>query len=317
MSTELLVLSGPEVDTLLDRDALRLALADGFRRLSDGQVRAPTRTGVDTGAGAIYAMTAWMPGAPYGMKLVSVFDGNDELGLPSHQAMISLFDPVTGTPTAVLDGTVITALRTAAAAALSVELLARPEARTLAIIGAGVQGAAHLEAVPRVRDVTDIRIVSRSEGGAATLAATHERARAVGSVQQAVTGADIVCLCTGSASPVLDAAWIEPGTHVTSVGFAPPGSELPLELLARVGCLAVEGRAAFTPPPGGCVELAGIDPGRGTELGELVAGRAPGRHDANEITLYTSMGHAMEDLVAAGLVVDAARRVGLGQRILL
>jgi ornithine cyclodeaminase/alanine dehydrogenase-like protein (mu-crystallin family) len=177
-----------------------------------------------------------------------------------------------------------------------------------------VQGQAHLQLLPRVRGITEIRVASRRAPDAEALAATDSRARAVGSVREAVRDADIVCLCTSSATPVIEASWLAPGAHVTSVGYAPPGGELPADVVHHA-TLAVESRLSFSPPPGGCAELAGLDPTRGRELGELLSGRAPGRSSPTELTAYKSMGHAMEDLVVAEHVYRRARDQGVGQMV--
>src|SRR5207237_1028657 len=148
---------------------------------------------------------------------------NHQHGLPSHLALIALFDEQTGRPLALMDGTHITAVRTAAAAALSTRLLARPDVRVLAILGAGVQGRHHLETMPRVRDFHEIRVASRNRDHAEALASTISRARAMTDFEQAVRGADVVCCCTDSTEPVIARAWLRPGAHVTSVGSNPAG----------------------------------------------------------------------------------------------
>jgi ornithine cyclodeaminase/alanine dehydrogenase-like protein (mu-crystallin family) len=259
---------------------------------------------------------AWIDGHPMAVKLVSTFPGNRDRGIPTIQGVIALVDAGTGTPLAIMDGSHITAMRTAGGAALSARCLARADARVLAIVGAGVQGQAHLQLIPRVRGITEIRVTSRRVADAEALAATDVRAHAVTSVRDAVRDADIVCLCTTSDTPVIEAEWLAPGAHVTSVGYAPPGGELPPEVVRRAR-LAVESRLSFDPPPGGCAELAGLDPALGTELGELLAGRAPGRTSPTELTAYKSMGHAMEDLVVAALVYRRAREQGVGRPVRL
>lgn len=307
-----LLLGDAEVRTLLDPDELLAALADGFIALSEGKVRAPTRTALEAkGGGHLLVKPAWLDGHPMGVKLVSTFPGNRERGLPTIQALIALVDAETGTPTAVLDGAHITAMRTAGGAALSARCLAREDARVLAIIGAGVQGLAHLQLLPRVRTFTEIRVASRRLADAEALAATDPRAKAAASIEEAVRGADVICLCTTSGTPVIEEGWLSPGAHVTSVGYAPPGGELPVALVRRAR-LAVESRLSFEPPPAGCAELAGLDPMLGTELGALLSGRAPGRASDTELTVYKSMGHAMEDLVVAELVHRKARERGMG-----
>ena len=305
------MLSDDDVRRLLDLDELLEALARGFSALSAGQVSAPPRHGVDVPAGFMLSMVAHAPGHPMGVKLVSVFHGNHHLGLPGHLALISLFDERTGAPLAVMNGTYITAMRTAGAAALSARLLARPDSRTLAVIGAGVQGAAHVQMLSRVREFADIRVVSASLDEAQRLAAGDARITPMASAEDAVRGADVVCLCTTSPSPVVHRRWLSPGTHVTSVGYMPPGSELASDVLdtARV---FVETRLAYAAPPAGCAELAGRDASQGTELGEVLMGTRPGRESAEETTVYKSMGHAVEDLVAAQLVHQRATREGVG-----
>src|SRR5271157_2831497 len=157
----ILMLNETEVQRLLDPDALLDALAEGFSALSSDLVDAPKRIGVSVpNTGFLLAMPTYQQGREITVKLVSVFHGNEQLGIPGHQALICLFDPQTGTPLSIMDGTYITALRTAGAAALSTRLLARMDTRVLAIVGAGVQGHAHLKMLPRVREFSAIRIAS-------------------------------------------------------------------------------------------------------------------------------------------------------------
>ena len=314
---ELLLLGREEVQTLLDPDALLTVLADGFIALSAGQVQAPPRSELGaSGTGHLLVKPAWIDGHPMAVKLVSTFLGNRDRGMPTIQAVIALVDATNGTPLAIMDGSHITAMRTAGGAALSAKCLARADARVLAIVGAGVQGLAHLQLLPRVRGITEIRVVSRRHADAEAVAATDARAHAVTSIREAVRDADVVCLCTSSDTPVIEADWLAPGAHVTSVGYAPPGGEMPLEVVRRA-TLTVESRLSFSPPPAGCAELAGLDPTLGIELGELLAGRAPGRTSATELTAYKSMGHAMEDLVVAELVYRRARERGVGRAVQL
>ena len=313
---EVLILSQDDVKQLLDFDELLDALGAGFKALSAGQVTAPPRNEVTVPAGFLLGMPAHLPGDNIAMKMVSVFHDNRRLGIPGHQALICLFDPDTGSTRAVMDGTYITAIRTAGAAAVSARLLARPDARTLAIIGAGAQGEAHLRLLPRVRDFQEVRVASLDWADAQRLAALDPRAVALESFQAAVQGADVVCLCTTASQPVVARDWLTPGAHVSSVGYMPPGGELAREI-AEQGHLFVETRLAFAPTPVGCGELAGLDPALGTELGEALLGRRPGRRSVDELTVYKSMGHAMEDMVAANLVYRHARQSGAGQMVKL
>ena len=309
---EVLMLSQAEVRRLLDRDRLIDALEEGFRALSSGSADVPPRVAANTPDGYLAAMPGFGKGLGLATKLVSVFPGNHRLGLPSHQALVCLFDAETGSPVAIMDGTYLTAIRTAGTAAVSVRHLARPDARVLAIIGAGVQGASHLEMLPRVREFTEIRVASRTFASASALAELDSRAEAVDSYEAAVRGADVVALCTHSGEPIIRREWLSPGTHVTSVGFAAPHGELDRSI-AEQGALYVESRAAaFQPPPVGCVELVGMAPTSATEIGELLLGLARGRETGDDLTVYKSMGHAIEDVAAAALVYKSALREHAG-----
>ena len=314
---DILMLNETEVQRLLDPDALLDALAEGFKAQSSGLVDAPKRIGASVpDIGFLLAMPAYQQGREVTVKLVSVFHGNKRLGIPTHQALICLFDPQTGTPLSFMDGTYITALRTAGAAALSTRLLARTDTRVLAIVGAGVQGRSHLKMLPRVRTFSEIRIASRHFANAEQLAAADSRARAVETAEEAVRGADVVCLCTSAVEPVVSLDWLAPGMHVTSVGYAPPGGELDRRVVEQ-GRLFVETRLAFEPPPAGCAELAGLDPGVGTELGQVLLGKSLGRQSQDEITVYKAMGHASEDMAAASLVYHRAKQDGAGRTVVL
>jgi alanine dehydrogenase len=311
---EVLVLSEADVAGLLDLEQLLAALADALVRHSAGEASVPPRVAASAEAGLLGVMPVHLPGVALGAKLVSVFPGNHQRGTPSHQALIALFDPADGTPLALLDGTRITAARTGAAAAVAAGALARPDAAVLAILGAGVQGRSHLEAFPLVRDFGEIRVASRTPGHARALAESHPVARAAGSFQEAVAGADVVCCCTDAREPILEAGWLAPGAHVSSVGgtFGPeldPG-------IVRSGRVFVEWRGAATNrPPAGAHDLQGLDPADVTEIGEVLAGTRPGRTSRDQLTVYKSTGHAVEDAAAAGLVYRRALEMGAGTTI--
>lgn len=313
---ELLILGESDVQRLLDLDELVDALAAAFVELSEGRTSVPPRVAARTGSGLLAAMPGYLPGAGLGAKLVTVFPGNHAAGLPSHLALITLFDDATGRALAVMDGTYITAVRTAAGSALSARLLARPDSAVLTILGAGVQGETHLRALQRVRTFQEVRIASRNPDHAAALASTSPRARPIRSFEEAVRGADVVCCCTDAGEPIIAFDWLSPGTHVTSVGSNQGGPELDADTVRR-GRLFVESRVGFQPPPAGSAELAGLDPDQGTELGEVVAGRAAARENVEQITVYKSMGHAVEDTAAAALVYREAVRQGAGQTVAL
>jgi ornithine cyclodeaminase len=307
----MLVLTRSDVEELLDLDELMGALARAHEELSSGAVSMPPRIAALTAGGLLGAMPAYLPSAGLGCKLVTLFPHNTDR--PTHQAAIVLFDPENGSPVALMDGTYITATRTAAAAALAARLLARADAKILAIIGTGVQARTHLRAFATVRDWAEIRIAGRDLDKTAALAA-ELGARAT-SFEDAVRGADVVAAATHSAEPVVHAGWVAPGTHVSSVGYNAPGSELDPELV-RAATIVVESRdSSFAPPPGGAPELAGVDPASVSELGELVSGTRRGRATPVEITLYKSVGVAVQDLAAAALVLAAAREREVGLEI--
>jgi alanine dehydrogenase len=309
-----LVLSRAEVAQLLDLPSLISTLADGFVRLSAGEVSVPPRVAADAPSGFLAVMPGWTRDVALAAKLVSVFPGNHDVGLPSHQALIAVFSSENGAPVAMMDGTEITAIRTAASAALAVRELARADARVLTVIGAGVQGAAHLRAVPVVRAFAEVRVASRSFAHALLLASSVAAVVAVESVQDAVAGADVVCCCTDAPSPVVLRSWLQEGAHVSSVGASRLGPELDAQTIADASVF-VESRVACSAPPAGAWELAGVDPSSVTELGEVLAGSRPGRRSDAELTVWKSMGHAVEDAVAARLVLDAARRAGVGREV--
>ncbi|PBC24973.1 ornithine cyclodeaminase [Mesorhizobium sp. WSM4311] len=315
--TAVLILSEGEVRTCIDLRRLLDALAEGFKALSRGEIVNPARPQLDIPrAGYSLAMPAWMAGMHLSVKIVNVFEGNIARAIPSHLATIHLFDPETGMPVCVMDGTYITAVRTSGSAVLSVRELARRDARVATVVGAGVQAGQHLHLLPLVRDFTEIRVASKEFADAQALAAQHPGVVAVSDLEAAVRSSDVVCLATHSYQPVISAEWLRPGTHVSSVGVAPPGGELPVELVGRAS-LFVETRDAFAPTPVGSCELDGIDPQTGTELGEMLLGLRPGRISADQITVYKAMGVAMEDLVAADLAYREAVRRGLGRIVTL
>lgn len=309
---ELLYLSRADVERLLDIDSMLEALANVLVIYSSGITSVPPRTGARVGErGLLGAMPGYVPGVALEVKLVSVFPGNHHHGLPSHQGLIMVFDEDTGAPLALMDGTYITAIRTGGTAAVAARLLAREDASVLAILGSGVQGASHLETFPRVRDFKEIRVASRDPVKAKALAARHPRATFVDSFDEAVRGADVVACCTDAREPILRRGWLKPGVHVSSVGGT-WGPELDAATIAA-GRVFVEWRGAATnAPPAGAIELQGLDPGSVTEVGEVLAGTKPGRVSRDEITIYKSTGHAIEDAAAARLVYDRAKAEGAG-----
>ena len=310
----MLFLSRKEVDQLLDPYELLSVLEDGFKALSAGQLNVPPRNQAIAPKGILVGMPAYMPNRHMSVKLVTVFHENHKLNIPTHQATITLFDSETGTPVAFMDGEHITAMRTAAGAILSVKHLARKDSKSIAIIGAGVLGHAHLKMIGTLVGIEKIWVASRNFSHAQALAALDSRAHAVDSAQEAVSHTDIVCLCTSSAEPVIQKGWVKDGTHISSVGYRPPGGELPRDLV-EASHLFVESKVAFSVPPVGCSELKGLDPESGTELGEVLSQRRAGRRSEKETTIYKSMGHAMEDLVVANLVYRKSIEQNMGTSI--
>ncbi len=307
----MLFLNRREVEALLSAPEMLEALTAGFRAYSTGVASVPPRTAARTPAGLLGAMPGWVPGRGLALKAVTVFPANAEKDRPSHQALIALFDEQDGTPLCVMDGTHITAMRTGGAASVSVQLLARRDARVLAILGAGVQGRSHLATVPLVRDFAAIRVSSRNRRHAEQLAELDERCVVADFFEDAVRGADVVCCCTDAREPIIRWVWLAPGAHVTSVGGT-FGPEVDEETIQR-GRVFVEWRGvAENPPPAGAQELQGHDPATVTELGEVIAGVRPGRQSDDEITVYKSTGIAFQDAVVARLVYDRATATGAG-----
>jgi ornithine cyclodeaminase len=310
----MLVLTRAEVEELLDLDELVDALARAHAQLSAGAVSLPPRIAalVPEREALLGAMPAYVPGEGLACKLVTLFPQNRDRH--THQAAIVVFDETNGSPLALMDGTYITATRTAAGSALATRLLAREDARVLAILGTGVQARSHAAALMRVRDFEEIRVAGRSREHVDDLAAAIDGV-ACSSWQEAVVGAEVVAATTHTTEAIVRRDWLSPGVHVNSVGLNPRGRELD-EATIAAGLLAVESReSSFAPPPAGAPELVGVDPARAVELGELVAGTATGRSAPDEITVYKSVGVAVQDAAAAALVLAEARERGAGREI--
>jgi alanine dehydrogenase len=311
----MLVLSQPEVRELLDLDRLVDALADAHADLTAGNASMPPRIAslVEPREGLLGVMPAYLPSAGLACKLVTLFPHNTDR--ETHQAVICVFDPENGTPLALMDGTHITATRTAAGSALATRLLAREDSHVLAVIGTGVQAGTHARAIPRVRRIEEIRVASRDRAKAEAFA-NEIGGVAVDSYEDALRGADVVAATTHALEPVVRREWLAPGTHVNSVGLNPRGREVDAATVADA-TLVVESRAsALAPPPAGAPELVGVDPSHvHAELGELVTGAKPRRRSQEEITLYKSVGVAVQDAAAAALVLAAARERSVGREI--
>lgn len=310
----MIVLSQEEVRELLDLDELVDALAAAHAELSAGEASMPPRIAAFAqNDGLLGVMPAYLPSAGLACKLVTLFPRNRDRH--THQALICLFDEGNGTPVALMDGTYITATRTAAGSALATRLLAREDARVLAILGAGVQAHAHAKALGRVREFTEIRVASRDRTNAEQLA-EQIGGKAVASWEEALREADVVAATTHSAEPIVQREWLSPGVHVNSVGANPSGrGEVDAATIAEA-LVAVESReSTLAPPPAGAAEFSEGDHVDVVELGELVSGRRPGRTSPEQITLYKSVGVAVQDAAAAALVLAAARERSVGHEI--
>ena len=324
----MLVLTRSEVESLIDPDALRAAVAAAMADLSAGRASMPARIAALVGErdGLLAAMPAYLPSAgALTTKLVSLFPRNTDR--PTHQAVIVVFDPAHGTPVALMDGEAITAARTAAGSALATDLLARRDARVLAVLGTGVQARAHLRAVPRVRAFAEIRVAGRDAAKARALAEDARGwldapVRAMASYADALAGADVVSAATHSPEPVVRREWLGRGAHVTSVGYNTAGREVDGATLRDAVLVVASRAAALAPPPAGSGDIArAIAEGAMTadhvhaELGELVAGTKRGRTRDDELTVYKSVGVAVQDAAAAALILTAARRAKIGREI--
>ena len=297
--------------------------------LSAGRVSMPARIAaiVPERDALLAAMPAYLPSSgALATKLVSLFPRNTDR--PTHQAVIVVFDSENGSPLALMDGEAITAARTAAGSALATDLLARKDAQVLAVIGTGVQARAHLHAVPRVREFREVRVAGRHGDKAMALVEEARQwlpranLRMTTSYSQAEDGADVICAATHSAEPVVQRDWLSAGAHVTSVGYNTAGREVDGATF-RDALVVVESRSAtLAPPPAGSNDIAmAIAEGAMTrehvhaELGELVSGARPGRTEATQITLYKSVGVAVQDAAAAAMVLENARKTGVGRTI--
>jgi ornithine cyclodeaminase/alanine dehydrogenase-like protein (mu-crystallin family) len=327
-----LVLNRAQVEALIDLDLLIDALAAAMADLSAGRASVPPRIAafVPQHDGLLGAMPGYVPSAGVLMsKLVTLYPGNAGTALPTHQAIIATFDPETGRPSALLAGRAITAIRTGAGSALSARLLARPDSTVLAILGTGVQARSHVNAMCRVRPIREIRIAGSDLSRAAVLAAqlsatTDAEVRAVPSYREALDSADIACATTHAAKPVVRRDWLAPGTQITSVGYNPTGREVDAATVADALVVVESRAAALAPLPAGSNDLLmpiadGVISAEHVyaEIGELVAGTKPGRQSIEDITLYKSVGVAVQDAAAAALVVAAALAQGIGQHIKL
>jgi ornithine cyclodeaminase/alanine dehydrogenase-like protein (mu-crystallin family) len=277
--------------------AMEKALID----FSAGRVTQPVRSiiSIDPPGGFLGLMPALTPDG-LGLKAVTFYPSNAERGIPTHMATIFLVDPQTGTPLAIMDGRLITEMRTAAVSAAATKLLASPDAKVLAILGSGVQARSHVEAVRLVRQFEQIRVWSPTPEHAKQFA--EEIGGTAVSAEEAVRGADVVVTVTNSKTPVLKGSWLKPGSHVNAIGACRPDwRELDDEAMSNV--VFVDSREGAMKESGDVI-LSGAK--IYSELGEAFAGKVPSR--ANETTIFKSLGMAVEDIAAALLVYRSATR---------
>ena len=314
----LLTLDVDDVARLLPmRDCIAL-MADTLASLADGHGVLPLRTVIPLpdAAGWLYTMPAFAAAPPaLAVKLVTIFPANHGGPLPSHQGVLILFDAGDGRPVALIDATEVTAIRTAAVSAVATGALAREDATELALLGAGVQARAHLEAIPLVRPVRRVRVWSRNAGR--TLAFAERMARrlafpieAVPDARAAVEGAHIVCTVTSAGAPVLRGEWLAPGAHVNAIGASTPATREVDTATIRRARVYVDRRAAALAEAGdllipiaeGVITTAHIV----AEIGDVIRGTADGRSGPADVTLFKSLGLAIEDAAAAHLLYQRA-----------
>jgi len=326
-----LVLSHHDVAAALPPRACAEAMAAVLTARARGETYHPLRSVMRPpgAAGLMGLMPSWRGarpdgGAVFALKAICIIPGNPARGLDAHQGTVTLFDGETGQPTAILDASAVTEIRTAAVTAVATGLLARTDARTLAVLGAGVQGRAHLEALATVRGFEEVRIYAPTQAHAQALAEQPglpgAQVSAVATAEDAVRGADVVVAATNSREPVLAHAWLKPGAHVNAVGASTPNAREIDTATVAASALFCDSRESLRNEAGE-FQLAvreGAIPGDEhvrAELGEVLAGVAPGRRDDGELTLFRSLGIGVEDLAAAETAVAAARAQGLGTEV--
>ncbi|MDX1643610.1 MAG: ornithine cyclodeaminase family protein [Thermoanaerobaculia bacterium] len=323
----MLLLGRDDIEELLEPAATVAAVEAALIASSRGEVLQPLRTVLDLPSSAASAlfMPAVLPAADaLGTKLVTIYPQNRRLGLPTHHGAVLLCDAATGRPTALLEGAALTAVRTAAVTALATRLLARSDTRRLAVLGTGIQAESHLPFLLAERDFTSVAIWSPQEASRQRFAQCVETLVEVplqvcDTAEEAVRGADVILTATAAADPVVARDWIEPGAHLNAIGASTATRREIDGPTVAASRLFVEQRAAALAEAGdlllaieaGLVEATHIV----AELGEVAVGDRPGRRSDDEITLFKSVGLAIEDLAVARLAVDRAGRLDLGRRV--
>ena len=314
------ILSSDSVRAAIDMPVAIDVMREAFGALAAGEATVPVRVVLETSHGVSLFMPAHLKERDSaGVKIVSVNEGNAQLGLPVIHAVVIVLDTLTGCPIALMDGTWLTALRTGAVGGLAADLLARKDAATVALFGAGVQARTQLEAVRCVRDITEVRVVSRTTKSAQDLAGELSGVDAISldDPDEAVAGADIIITATNSSTPVFNGALVGPGTHVTGVGsFTTEMREVDATLVERARVIVDHKEAALEeagdivgPIRDGLISedvIAG-------EIGDIVLGRIAGRTEPEEITYFKSVGNAVQDVAVAARVLSVAEAEELGE----
>lgn len=331
-----LALSATDVRELVPmRTAVEL-MKQVFAAESRGETISPLRLPVNMpdGSGVVLYMPAYVPAqgetpAASGTKVVSVFAGNRDLGLPTIHAVVVCVDPQTGAPLGILEGATITALRTGAVSGAATDLLAREDSATLAIIGAGAQGVTQAAAVCAVRPITSIRVYDVFEASRTSFAARLAdwmpggvpEVIVVDSAEDAVRTADVICTATTATSPVFEDAWVKDGTHINAIGaYTPEMQEIPDGTLARAYIVVDVVEAALHEAGDLIQAIARGSIGEAqvqTELGRIVTGENPGRADAAQVTFFKSVGNAIQDMIVAGSALQLAEAQGRGTSVSL
>jgi ornithine cyclodeaminase/alanine dehydrogenase-like protein (mu-crystallin family) len=326
----MLVLTRSDLKKLVPMaDAIEL-MKVAFAELSAGRATSPLRSVVEVNSdpSAMLIMPGYVPAADsLGFKAVSFFGGNSRKGLPTIQAIVCLFDQENGVPLALMEGGFITALRTGAVSGAATDLLARPDSTTVAVIGAGVQGVTQAAAVCAIRPIERIIAVDPREEAFPRYLEMMERdwpelvkrVETTTDVKRAVRAADVICTATTSKRPVFEDADVKPGTHINGVGaFTLEMEEIPAETVVRgtvvvdaLDAILAEAGDLVTPLRKGLIDEAHIS----RELGMVAAGTAPARTSESEITIFKSVGNAVQDVVVARRAVDRAAELGLGHQI--
>ena len=313
------VLSHTDVERLLPVADCVPAMEAALASLARGEAHQPLRFVVrpPEAPGLLGLMPAYRSGA-WGLKAVCVYPENSQRGLDPHQGAVLLHDGETGVLRAVISAGAVTVIRTAAVSAVATAHLARREARGVAVLGAGIQGRAHVEAMRCVVESARIRVWSRTRGNAERLAAAAG-CDVAETVEEALRGAEVVCTCTASREPVVRREWLAPGAHVNAVGASIPVARELDAATVLAASLFVDRRESAISEAGDYV-LAAAEGAVGpehirAELGDVIAGTAPGRRSADELTVFKSVGLAVEDLAAAELLYARAVAAGVGARV--